>query len=117
METKEELIINIKEWVKTDNEIIKMKKDIKELTQKKKILTDSLVDVMKKHEIDCVDISGGSIIYKKNTTKKAINGKTLMAALNAYYKNNSGIAEELTKHILDSREETIKETIKRKINT
>ena len=40
-----------------------------------------------------------------------------MAALNAYYKNNTGMAEELTKHILDSREETIKETIKRKINT
>ena len=39
-----------------------------------------------------------------------------MAALNAYYKNNTGIAEELTKHILDSREENIKETIQRKIN-
>ena len=36
METKEELIGNVKEWVKTDNEIIKMKKDIKALTQKKK---------------------------------------------------------------------------------
>ena len=116
METKEQLISNVKEWVGTDNQIIKLKKEIKELTQKKKVLTDSLVDVMKKHEIDCVDISGGSIIYKKNTTKKPINGKTLMAALNAYYKNNTGIAEELTKHILDSREENIKETIQRKIN-
>ena len=116
METKEQLISNIKEWVGADNQIIKMKKDIKELTQKKKVLTESLVEVMKKHEIDCVDISGGSIIYKKNTTKKPINGKTLMAALNAYYKNNTGIAEELTKHILDSREENIKETIQRKIN-
>ena len=117
METKEQLISNIKDWVTADNQIIKMKKDIKELTQKKKVLTDSLVDVMKKNEIDCFDISNGSIIYKKNTTKKPINGKTLMAALNAYYKNNTGIAEELTKHILDSREETIKETIQRKINT
>lgn len=116
METKEQLISNVKEWVKTDNEIIKMKKEIKELTQKKKVLTDSLVDVMKKNEIDCFDISNGSIIYKKNTTKKPINGKTLMTALNAYYKNNTGMAEELTKHILDSREESVKETIKRKIN-
>jgi hypothetical protein len=41
----------------------------------------------------------------------------LMTALNAYYKNNTGMAEELTKHILDSREESVKETIKRKINT
>jgi len=116
METKEELIINIKEWVKTDNEIIKMKKDIKELTQKKKILTDSLVNVMKSNEIDCFDIKDGSIVYKKNTTKKPINGKTLMTALSSYYKNNNAIAEELTKHILDSREESVKETIKRKID-
>ena len=34
METKEELITNIKEWVKTDNDIIKLKKDIKELKNK-----------------------------------------------------------------------------------
>ena len=40
-----------------------------------------------------------------------------MAALNAYYKNNPVIAQELTKHILDSREESVKDTIKRKINT
>ena len=116
METKEQLVNNIKEWVKTDNEIIKMKKAIKELTQKKKVLTDSLVDVMKKNEIDVFDIKDGSIVYKKNTTKKPINAKTLTSALNAYYKNNTGMVEELTKHILDSREETIKETIKRKID-
>ncbi len=117
METKEELITNIKEWVKTDNDILKLKKDIKELTQKKKVLTESLVSVMKKNEIDCFDLKDGAILYKKNTTKKPINGKTLMTALNAYYKNNTGMAEELTKHILDSREESVKETIKRKINT
>jgi len=32
------------------------------------------------------------------------------------YKDDSKTAEDLTKHILDSREEQIKETIKRKIN-
>jgi hypothetical protein len=116
METKEELITNVKEWVKTDNDIIKLKKDIKELNQKKKVLTESLMQVMKKNEIDCFDLKDGAILYKKNTTKKPINGKTLMTALSAYYKNNAGIAEELTKHIMDSREEQVKETIKRKIN-
>ena len=102
--------------MKTDNDIIKLKKDIKELTQKKKALTESLVDVMKKNEIDCFDIKDGVILYKKNTIKKPINGKTLMTALSAYYKNNTSMAEELTKHILDSREEQVKETIKRKID-
>jgi len=116
METKEQLVINIKEWVKTDNDILKLKKEIRELTQKKKVLTESLVDVMKKNEIDVFDIKDGSIVYKKSTIKKPINGKSLMTALNTYYKNNTAMAEELTKHILDSREEQVKETIKRKID-
>ena len=51
METKEQLISNVKEWVGTDNQIIKLKKEIKELTQKKKVLTDSLVDVMKQNRL------------------------------------------------------------------
>ena len=116
METKEELVMSIKEWVKIDNEILKLKKEIKDKTQNKKILTESLVSVIKKNEIDCFDIKDGSILYKKTTTKKPLNGKTLMSALNAYYKNNGTLAEELTKHIMDSREEQTKETIKRKID-
>jgi hypothetical protein len=36
-------------------------------------------------------------------------------ALHKYYANDSTVVEELAKHIMDSREEQIKETIKRKI--
>jgi len=116
METKEELVVSIKEWVKIDNEILKLKAEIKERTQNKKILTESLVSVMKQNQIDCFDIKDGSILYKKTMTKKPINGKTLMFALQAYYKNDDSVVQELTKHILDSREEQVKETIKRKID-
>jgi hypothetical protein len=115
METKEELVYNIKEWVKADNEILKLKKEVKELNQKKKLLTDSLVNVMKQNEIDCFDIKDGAIMYKRNNVKKPISSKTLLNALTEYYKDDSNRAEELTKHILDSREIQVKETIKRKI--
>ena len=37
--TKEELITNIKEWIKIDNDINKLKTDIKEKTSRKKLLT------------------------------------------------------------------------------
>ena len=53
--------------------------------------------------------------YKKNKVKKPISGKTLLAALQNYYKDNANLAEEITKHVMDNREEQIKETIKRKI--
>jgi hypothetical protein len=111
---KEQLVSNIKEWIKMDNEISKLKAEIKERTNKKKGLTENLVTVMKTNNIDCFDINDGALVYKKNKVKKPISGKTLLTALQNYYKNDANIAEELTKHIMDSREEIVKETIKRK---
>ena len=35
MDTKEQLVNNIKEWIKIDNEIAQLKADIKERTSKK----------------------------------------------------------------------------------
>jgi hypothetical protein len=116
METKEQLVNNIKEWIKIDNEISQLKNDIKDRNNIKKTLTTNLVDVMKTNKIDCFDINGGALVYKTNKVKKPINGKTLLTALQNYYKNDAKIAEDITKHVLDSRQEQIKETIKRKID-
>jgi hypothetical protein len=115
METKEQLINNIKEWIKIDGEITKIRAELKEKNNKKKQLTTNLVDVMKNNQIDCFDINGGALMYKKSKVKKPINGKTLLTALKNYYKEQPQIAEDLTKHIMDSREEQTKEFIKRKI--
>jgi hypothetical protein len=116
METKEQLITNIKEWIKMDTRISELKAETKELTNKRKTLTEGLVTTMKTNAIDCFDINGGALVYKKSKVKKPINGKTLLAALQNYYKGDPKTADDLTKHILDSREEQIKETIKRKID-
>jgi predicted nucleic acid-binding Zn-ribbon protein len=116
METKEQLVNNIKEWIKIDNEISQLKFEIKERNNKKKTLTENLVSVMKTNQIDCFDINGGALIYKKNKIKKPINGKTLLSALQNYYKTEPQLAEELAKHVMDSREEQIKETIRRKVD-
>ena len=113
---KELLVNNIKEWIKIDNEVAQLKADIKERTNKKKLLTENLVTVMKTNSIDCFDINGGALVYKKNTVKKPISGKTLLTALQNYYKTDPKIAEDIAKHVMDSREEQIKETIKRKID-
>jgi len=116
METKEQLVNNIKEWIKMDTEITDLKAQIKDKTTKKKTLTENLVTVMKTNKIDCFDINGGALIYKTNKTKKPINAKTLLAALQNYYKTDTKVAEDLTKFVMDSREEQVKETIKRKID-
>jgi hypothetical protein len=116
METKEELLMGVRNWVSIDNEIAQHKAEIKKLNEQKKLLTQSLVDTMKKNDIDCFDIKGGSIAYKRNVTKKAISAKSLLQALGEYYKDDGKTAEELTQYILDNREVQVKETIARKID-
>jgi hypothetical protein len=113
---KEILVNNIKEWIKIDNEVAQLKAEIKDRTNKKKLLTENLVSVMRTNSIDCFDINGGALVYKKNKVKKPITGKTLLTALQNYYKTDPKIAEDIAKHVMDSREEQIKETIKRKID-
>ena len=114
--TKEELITNIKEWIKIDNDIAKLKTDIKEKTTRKKSLTENLVVVMKSNAIDCFDINGGALIYKQKKTKKPISAKYLLAELQRYYKDQPDVATDLTKQLLDNRELSIKDEICRKIN-
>jgi hypothetical protein len=116
MDTKEQLVNNVKDWVKIDNEITQLKIEIKNKTNKKKSLTENLVTVMKTNNIDCFDINGGSLVYKQNKIKRPISGKTLLAALQNYYKNDEKIAKEITQHVLDNREVKINEIIERKID-
>lgn len=113
--TKEELINNIREWIKIDNDINNLKKEIKNKTTQKKTLTDNLVNVMKTNSIDCFDINGGALVYSQRKTKKAISGKYLLLQLEKYYKDQPDVAKDLTQHLLENREENIKEDIRRKI--
>ena len=113
--TKEELISNIKEWIKIDTEITKLKLEIKTKTNRKKTITESLVNVMKSNSIDCFDINGGALVYKQKKTKKTISGKFLLAQLEEYYKEQPEIAKDIAKKVLDNRIQVVKDEIKRKI--
>ncbi len=114
MDTKEELVKHIRGWIQIDNDINTLQKQMKTLREDKKNLTASLVDVMKSNDIDCFDINDGKLIYAKSKYKKPINKKSLSDALQSYFKNDTELAQELSNHIMNSREETIKESIKRK---
>lgn len=114
--TKDELIYNIKEWIKMDNEITKLKAEVKMKNNKKKELTESLVNVMKNNAIDCFDINGGALVYKQKKTRRTISGKFLLSQLEEYYKDQPELAKEITKKVLDNRVEVVKDEIKRKID-
>ena len=109
--TKDELVATIKEWLKMDNEIGKLKAELKDKNDKKKQFTQTLVNVMKHNKIDCFDIHDGALVYKKKKSKKSISGKFLLQQLEDYYKEQPELAKNITKHVLDNRIEVIKEDI------
>lgn len=114
METKEELVQKIKEWIDLDNEILEYQNKLKKKKTDKKNITQLLIETMKKNDIDCVDIKDGSLLYKKKKQKESINKKLLLQTLTEYYKNQNK-AEEISEFILNNRKEKVLETIKRKI--
>ena len=115
METKEELVNNIKEWIKIDNEIMKIQNEIKERKNKKKTLSETLMTVMKKNEIDCFDVANGRIVYSKTKTRAPLNNGQIKTALKNYYKDDVEKANSLTEFLLSSRVEKTRESIKMKI--
>jgi hypothetical protein len=115
MENKEQLVKNIKEWIKKDNEIRALQNEVNIRKSEKKALSTSLVNIMKENDIDCLNVNDGQITYSKKNIKKPISKKLLLNLLSKYYNGDSTKANELNNYILENREETVKETIHRKI--
>ena len=115
METKEELIKTIREWVKIDNEIRTLQKEQNNRKNDKKNLSKILIDIMKKNEIDCFDINDGQIVYTKKNVKKPITKRLLLDLLARYHKGDLLKANDINNFILNNREEKIQEEIVRKI--
>lgn len=113
--TKDELIQHIKEWIQIDNDVINLKNQLKDKKLKQKVLTESLVNVMKNNSIDCFDINGGSLLYKQRKTKGTISAKFLLSQLEEHYKDQPELAKEITQKVLDNRTSIVKDEIKRKI--
>lgn len=113
---KEHIVENIKEWIQIDNELKEIARVAKERRQRKKELTSNLVDIMKNNEIDCFDVKNDKLIYTKNKVKSTLSKKTLMTALQNYYKDDPQQGQQVTEFLLNSREEKIKESIRRKVN-
>jgi len=114
MDTKEILINSIRNWVKLDNEIRELRKEENIRKNEKKEMSETIMNIMKQNEIDCVDIKDGQLCYNKQNVKKPLTKKNLMTILSKYFKGNDTRANELNDFILSNREEVVKETIVRK---
>ena len=113
-ETKAQLVQHIKSWIEVDNDMRNLQKEMKTLRDNKKTLTDALVNVMKSNEIDVFDINDGKLVYAKTKVKVPITKTSLFTALMQHYKDEDA-AKKLSEFIMDSRQEKVKESIRRKI--
>jgi len=111
IEKKDHLIKIVKEWVKIDNELKQLRKEINIRKKKEKEISSELMNVMKRYEIDEFNITGGKIMYTKRNVKKPINKKNLIQILSNYFEGNYEKANDINNYIMDNREEVIKESI------
>lgn len=111
---KDQLVENVNNWVKIDNDILKLQKEIRELKKKKNEITDVLVEVMRTNNVDSFDMKEESLLYKKQTIRQSINKKLLLESLQTFYQSDVKMAEKIVDHVLEKRKTKVKETIFRK---
>lgn len=115
METKDQLVQSIREWVKIDNEIRKLRTEANKRKKIQKTISESLMSVMRNNQIDEFELNDGKLMYNKKSVKKPITQKILLGILATYYKGDVKKAVDLNNYILESREEVEVEKITRKL--
>jgi hypothetical protein len=115
LETLDQLKQTVRDWVKLDNEIRTLNKEITTRRNDKKQISKRLIDVMRENKLDIFDLKDGQLMYVKKNKKKPITQKQLLTLLSSYYKEDVSKAEEMRNYLLDNREEVVEEIIQRKI--
>ncbi len=115
MDQKNQLKLLVSELVKTNKNISSLQEEIRNQRKTKNLINEKLIQFCQANEIDGFDINNGQLIYTKTKIKKAIGKKMLQDTLRAYFDNDEA-ADKVSSHILDSRQETIKESIKIKMD-
>jgi hypothetical protein len=114
--TKAELVQLIKDWMSIDNDIRSINKELRTRKENLKKVSQNLMKTMKENEIDEFDIKGGKLMYSKTNIKKPITKKNLVSILSKYYNGDISQALEMNNFIMNNREESVKEILKRSIN-
>jgi hypothetical protein len=103
----------VREWVRIDNEINALNKEVSGRKCKKTELSSKLIEITRQTGLDMFDFNGGQLMYVRKSKKKAITQKQLLSLI-ANYLGDEQKADDMHKYIMDSREETVVEQICRK---
>lgn len=113
---REKLQKEVKTYIEVDDKIKALQKATKEYRKTKDNLSQSILDIMKKFEINDMNIKSGKLIYNEKTNKKPLNKKNLMSGLTLYFKEDVDKAKDCSEFVLDNREDVTKISLKRTVN-
>lgn len=112
-QSQSHVVDSVKEWFKIDNELRVLQAEIKLRKERKKHLTDALVNVLRDSDIDGWNTKEGKLEYVKTKTKTALNKQHIRAALAKFITSEDQV-DAMTQFIYESRGVKEKESIKRK---
>jgi hypothetical protein len=111
---KDKLKNEVKEYLELDDQIKAINKALKERREKKKKLSESILENMKGFNIDFMNTKNGKLTYTTNKRKEPLNKKNLITGLNNYF-DNEVESKKVSKIVLDSRSDVTKVTLRRTI--
>ena len=84
---KDQLKKFLQSWCKNDSEITELQKQIKIRKVEKKNMNVRLLEIMKKNEIERIDLHGeGTLVFKQQKIKKKLTKKILWYNLTHIFK-------------------------------
>jgi hypothetical protein len=102
----------ISTWRDIETEVSVLNAELREKRKRMKALEEMVLRIMKKYNIGALDLkgSGGRLLYRRQTTKTALNPKVLTGLLATHLKSETAAAEAI-KFIGDNRESRIRESL------
>jgi predicted RNase H-like nuclease (RuvC/YqgF family) len=98
-------------WRELEAEVSTLSAQVREKNKRKKALEEMILRIMKKYNIGALDLkSGGRLLHRKQTTKGALNPKSLTGLLAGHLKSETAAADAI-KYINEHREAKPRESI------
>lgn len=90
-------------WSQINDEITFHRDEIKNLNNKKKELTDTILEKMNKNNIKCIDINDGFLQSINKPTPVGLKKETIQKSINVCIKDSTK-SKEITEYIFNNKE-------------
>ena len=113
---REKLKKEVRQYIELDDKIKAINKAAKDFRKQKEKLSDSILETMKKFEINDMNIKSGKLTYNERKTKKPLNKKNLLSGLSLYFRDDVEKAKNCSEFVLENREDVSKVSLKRYVH-